>query len=119
MSASTISGVAASIEWTYPRLIDVAREAPERTAPEATAGGAPTRTMRGGNDAYNDRQVSKRAHFSPTELLAEQRRLSHGSKLGEGARQALDLIYEDDSFSANAAVGRASAQLRAKASSSM
>jgi DNA repair protein RecN (Recombination protein N) len=46
------------------------------------------------------------------ELLAEQRRLAHGSRLGEGARQALDLIYDDDSFSAHAAVGRAATQLR-------
>ncbi len=46
------------------------------------------------------------------ELMAEQRRLANGSRLGEGARQALDLIYEDDSFSANAAVGRAASQLR-------
>ena len=47
------------------------------------------------------------------DLLAEQRRLANGSKLVEGARAALDLIYEDDSFSANAAVGRAASQLRA------
>ena len=64
----------ASIEWTYPRLIDIARDAPAAGsgAPEATAGGdAPTRGMRGGNDAYNDRQVAKRAHLSAADLLAE------------------------------------------------
>ncbi len=55
----------ASIEWTYPRLIDIAR------APTPPADEAPTRTMRGGNDAYNDRQVSKRAHLSAADLLAE------------------------------------------------
>jgi hypothetical protein len=27
--------------------------------------------MRGGNDAYNERQVAKRAHLSPADLLAE------------------------------------------------
>lgn len=55
----------ASIEWTYPRLIDVARTPPaEETTP-------PTRGMRGGNEAYNDRQVSKRAHLTVPELLAE------------------------------------------------
>jgi hypothetical protein len=62
----------ASIEWTYPRLIDVARAA---TAEPHQAGGAdaalPAREMRGGNDAYNDRQVAKRAHMSVAELLAE------------------------------------------------
>jgi uncharacterized damage-inducible protein DinB len=56
----------ASIEWTYPRLIDIAR-APARSA----ANEPPTRAMRGGNDAYNDRQVAKRAHLSAAELLEE------------------------------------------------
>jgi hypothetical protein len=63
----------ASIEWTYPRLIDVARAA--GTAAPNPASGAdvdpPAREMRGGNDAYNDRQVAKRAHMSVPELLAE------------------------------------------------
>ena len=58
----------ASIEWTYPRLIDIAREAtPARPADTDT----PTRSMRGGNDAYNERQVAKRAHLSSGELLEE------------------------------------------------
>jgi len=64
----------ASIEWSYPRLIDIAREA--ATAPPASAdtpatGEPPTRTMRGGNDAYNDRQVAKRAGVPAADLLAE------------------------------------------------
>ena len=66
-----------SIEWTYPRLIEVTREAPPKetrpstgNAPEAL----PTRTMRGGNDAYNERQVAKRAHLSAADLLAEFQR---------------------------------------------
>ncbi|HEX2440593.1 MAG TPA: DinB family protein [Methylomirabilota bacterium] len=60
----------ASIEWTYPRLIDIAREAP--AAPAAAASGqTPTRSMRGGNDAYNDRQVARRAHMSVADLLTE------------------------------------------------
>ena len=64
----------ASIEWTYPRLIDIARGALTTGAgPVAMPAGGdlPTRGMRGGNDAYNDRQVAKRAHASPAELLAE------------------------------------------------
>jgi hypothetical protein len=56
----------ASIEWTYPRLIDVARVPAAPAADEP-----PTRAMRGGNDAYNDRQVKKRAHLSAAELLEE------------------------------------------------
>src|SRR5256886_17020311 len=60
----------ASIEWTYPRLIDIAREAGETDA-AARDGGLPMRAMRGGVDAYNDRQVAKRAHLSAAELLDE------------------------------------------------
>ena len=61
----------ASIEWSYPRLIDIAGRA-GRTAPAAQAtADLPTREMRGGNDAYNDRQVAKRAHLSSADLLAE------------------------------------------------
>jgi uncharacterized damage-inducible protein DinB len=59
----------ASIEWSYPRLIDIARDAQPSATPAAPD--PPTRTMRGGNDAYNDRQVAKRAHLSVPELLAE------------------------------------------------
>jgi len=59
----------ASIEWTYPRLIDIAREAPAAEAP--AAGELATRAMRGGNDAYNERQVAKRAHLTVADLLAE------------------------------------------------
>jgi DinB family protein len=51
----------ASIEWTYPRLLDVARQ----------PGPQPTREMRDGNEAYNARQVSKRAHLSVAALLEE------------------------------------------------
>jgi len=58
----------ASIEWTYPRLLDIARDG---TAAPAPAGETPTRTMRGGNDAYNERQVAKRAGRSVGELLEE------------------------------------------------
>lgn len=55
----------ASIEWSYPRLIDIARTPPpDESAP-------PTRTMKGGNDSYNDRQVAKREHMTVAELLAE------------------------------------------------
>jgi len=64
----------ASIEWSYPRLIDVARGAGVAGADPTAAPAAadpPTRTMRGGNDAYNDRQVAKRAHLSVAELLEE------------------------------------------------
>jgi uncharacterized protein (TIGR03083 family) len=62
----------ASIEWTYPRLIDIARgEPPVRVDADPDRDRVPTRAMRGGNDAYNERQVAKRAHRSAAELLAE------------------------------------------------
>jgi len=56
----------ASIEWTYPRLIDIAR-----TPPAPVEEAPPTRAMKGGNDAYNDRQVAKRAHLTADQLLDE------------------------------------------------
>src|SRR5262245_66317306 len=64
----------ASIEWTYPRLVDLAREprsTQARPSEASTTAEPPTREMRGGNDAYNERQVSRRAHLSVPELLAE------------------------------------------------
>jgi hypothetical protein len=70
----------ASIEWTYPKLIDVAREAPppagetppalRRTEPSEAAG-LPTRPVQGGIDSYNERQVAKRAGASVADLLDE------------------------------------------------
>ena len=61
----------ASIEWTCPRLLDIARDATTPAAATPAAGELPTRSMRGGNDAYNERQVAKRAHMSVVELVAE------------------------------------------------
>ncbi len=75
----------AALEWTYARLIDVARQAPaeaapaaaqpapadvRRTTPEESAGIA-TRPVRGGIDDYNARQVEKRAGATIAELLDE------------------------------------------------
>jgi len=64
----------ASIEWTYPRLIDVAREAqspkPAEAPKEASAEPA-TRAARGGINDYNGRQVEKRAQMSVAELIDE------------------------------------------------
>jgi hypothetical protein len=78
----------ASIEWTYPRLLDIAREAdaPAPAAPEAL----PTRAMRGGNDAYNERQVAKRAHLPAEDLLAEfERNRAATIRAVEAADEAL------------------------------
>ena len=74
----------ASIEWTYPRLLDIARQsvavaegnqaAGEPATPTAESSTLPTRTAQGGIDAYNERQVAKRAQASVEELLEEFRR---------------------------------------------
>ena len=79
-NARQILAHVASIEWTYPRLIDIARDAdapkaekpPEvrRTEPQDAAGVA-TRPVRGGILSYNDRQVDKRAEASVADLLEE------------------------------------------------
>ena len=83
----------AAIEWTYPRLLDLGREASDvpkaaasapaaavappsevkRTSP-AEASGTPTRGMQGGVNGYNERQVEKRAEASVDELIAEFRK---------------------------------------------
>jgi hypothetical protein len=78
----------ASIEWTYPRLLDIAREAtpaapqqkpadakpPEVRRTEPGEANVPTRTAQGGILSYNDRQVEKRAGASVAELLEEFQR---------------------------------------------
>jgi hypothetical protein len=74
----------ASIEWTYAKLVDVAREGtpprpgekpPEvRSTEPAQAPGVPTRPAQGGILGYNDRQVAKRADATVAELIDEFRR---------------------------------------------
>jgi hypothetical protein len=73
----------ASIEWTYPRLVDIARQANKPPAPAAEkpapapsnqpgeASSPPTRAAQGGILSYNDRQVEKRAGMSVAELIDE------------------------------------------------
>ncbi len=79
-NAREILAHVASIEWTYPRLVDIARGAgaPKSETSPATksaesqdTGGVPTRTARGGILSYNDRQVEKRADASVSDLLEE------------------------------------------------
>ena len=71
----------ASIEWTYPRLIDIAKgdDAPQekgtakesrRTEPDETSS-VPTRSVEDGIESYNERQVAKRADASVAELIDE------------------------------------------------
>ena len=62
----------ASIEWTYPRLIDLAREASTpRPAPASPSQPGTSSPLRGGINDYNERQVEKRAAASVAELITE------------------------------------------------
>ena len=69
----------AAIEWTYPRLLDIAKGGMppsggttemRRTEPDKESK-VPTRTAEGGIDSYNERQVAKRADATIEELLKE------------------------------------------------
>jgi uncharacterized damage-inducible protein DinB len=57
----------ASMEWSYPRVIDLARQA-------RSGDGDGRGAMRDGNDAYNARQVAKRQDSSVESLIEEFRR---------------------------------------------
>ncbi len=57
----------AAIEWSYPRLIEVARGG-ERPA-DQTPATPPTRTASGGINSYNDRQIERYAVATVDELL--------------------------------------------------
>ena len=64
----------ASIEWSYPRLIDIAREAqagPKAESPEHNPADPAQRPARGGINDYNERQVAKRADATVAELISE------------------------------------------------
>ena len=76
----------ASIEWTYPRLLDMATQASSNSEPPPAGGTSVDATasqpeamrstggMQGGIDGYNQRQVEKRAQASVAELLEEFQR---------------------------------------------
>ena len=57
----------ASAEWTYPRLVGLARHAVEHRGAET----APASSPSGSIDAYNARQVAKRAETPVADLLGE------------------------------------------------
>jgi hypothetical protein len=58
----------AAIEWTYPKLIDVARSGPP-VKKDKPAGETPTRAARGGIDDYNTRSIARYDGASAEELL--------------------------------------------------
>lgn len=59
----------ASIEWSYPRLLEVARQSATGAPAETTSEGLATRIAQGGIDSYNARQVAKRAATPVAGLL--------------------------------------------------
>jgi hypothetical protein len=61
----------ASIEWTLPRLIEVAKGAVSGEQPKDKP--AASSGFRGGNVGYNDREVERRAGASVAELIEEFR----------------------------------------------
>ncbi len=67
-NARQILAHVASIEWTYANLLEI----PGQAAATPSPGGAlPTREAQGGMDAYNARQVERRAGASIGELIEE------------------------------------------------
>jgi hypothetical protein len=59
----------ASIEWSYPRLLDVAREGDKPKEAKAQSSAPPQRTATGGIDNYNQRQIERYASATVPELL--------------------------------------------------
>ena len=58
----------AAIEWTYPRLLDIPKQAQAETA---GSGSPPTASINRGMDAYNHRQVERRANAGIDDLITE------------------------------------------------
>ncbi len=85
-NARQILAHVASIEWTYPKLIDIARQGPPDQAsggsvkaPEGSQRSTQARPVKGGIGSYNERQVEKRAQASVAELLAEFKKNRHAT----------------------------------------
>ena len=107
-NAKQILAHMASIEWAYPRLIDLARQAPAPSAGSAprldtsasqAAGGAGTPQI---ND-YNERQVAKRADASKDELVAEFKK--NRAALIEAVQAAEDDLFSREILSAGGVRG--------------
>jgi hypothetical protein len=59
----------AAIEWTYPKLLDVAREGDKPKEEKNPDGKPPQKTARGGIDDYNARSIARYADNSAAELI--------------------------------------------------
>ena len=94
----------ASIEWTYPRLLDIAKKAASgETAKPAYP--APPRPQQGSPQIvdYNERQVAKRADASTAELVDEFR--TNRAALIAAVEQADDALFTQPITSAGGARG--------------
>lgn len=60
----------AAIEWTYPKLLDVAREGPKPKEDKPAGDNPPQRAPKGGINDYNDRSIARYADNTVAELLA-------------------------------------------------
>lgn len=61
----------AAIEWTYPRLLDLAAAPSTPATTTAAASASQSSAPTGGMDGYNARQVEKRSGASVAELIEE------------------------------------------------
>lgn len=72
--ASTLAHITA-IEWTYPKLIDVAKSPPAPKAEDKPKEAKPpTRTAGGGINSYNDRSIARYDGVSAKDLIEEFRK---------------------------------------------
>jgi hypothetical protein len=67
-NARQILAHVAAIEWSYPKLIDLARDT-QSAPPPRPSEAPPQRTAQGGINSYNDRMVERYADASVAELL--------------------------------------------------
>ena len=122
-NAKEILAHMASIEWAYPRLIDLARGAhagsPGRQPPPAApsearpAGASSVQAKPGGTPAINDynaRQVAKRAGATKDELIAEFQK--NRAALITAVQQADDGLFSREITSAGGAEGPLAAVLQ-------
>jgi hypothetical protein len=97
----------AAIEWTYPRLLDLAREA---GGTEREANGRVQASARGGMDEYNRRRVEKREGVPVSVLIDEMVR--NRAALIDAIEAADDGLFDVPIRSAGGRTGTLAAVMR-------
>lgn len=87
----------AAIEWTYPKLIERAEQAQQPTAADSSSSG------RFDMDAYNHKQVQRRADLPPAQLLTEFQR--NRAATIDAVRAAPDALLQQPTRSAGGVEG--------------